>query len=46
MMSDYEKKEVYRYGNQIMLEEERRIGRKEGRVEEKEAMKKTERILT
>ena len=24
MMSEYEKKEIYQYGNQIMLEEERR----------------------
>ena len=30
MMSEYEKKEVYQYGKQIMLEEERRIGMREG----------------
>ena len=30
MMSEYEKKEVYEYGKQIMLEEERRIGMREG----------------
>ena len=30
MMSEYEKKEIYQYGNQIMLEEERREGIKEG----------------
>lgn len=31
MMKEYEKKEVYAYGKQIMLEEERRQGIKEGR---------------
>ena len=30
MMREYEKKEIYQYGNQIMLKEERRIGRREG----------------
>ena len=32
MMREYEKKEVYAYGNQIMLEEERRQGIKEGKL--------------
>ena len=30
MMTEYEKKEIYQYGKQIMLEEERREGREEG----------------
>ena len=30
MMMEYEKKEAYLYGNQIMLDEERRLGREEG----------------
>ncbi|MEI0671073.1 Rpn family recombination-promoting nuclease/putative transposase, partial [Brachyspira pulli] len=33
MMMEYEKKEAYLYGNQIMLDEERRLGREEGREE-------------
>ena len=32
MMREYEKKEIYQYGNQIMLKEERRIGRREGKL--------------
>ena len=35
MMSEYEKKEIYQYGKQIMLAEERRIGRREGKIEGK-----------
>ncbi len=30
MMMEYEKKEAYLYGNQIMLDEERRLGIEEG----------------
>ena len=30
MMMEYEKKEAYLYGNQIMLDEERRLGKEEG----------------
>ncbi|CRF34408.1 Conserved hypothetical protein [Brachyspira suanatina] len=30
MMIEYEKKEAYLYGNQIMLDEERRLGKEEG----------------
>ena len=30
MMMEYEKKEAYLYGNQIMLDEERRLGMEEG----------------
>ena len=30
MMNEYDKREAYLYGNQIMLEEERRLGIKEG----------------
>ena len=30
MMTEYEKKEAYLYGNQIMLAEERRLGKEEG----------------
>ncbi len=30
MMMEYEKKEAYLYGNQIMLAEERRLGKEEG----------------
>ena len=30
MMMEYEKKEAYLYGNQIMLDEERKLGREEG----------------
>ena len=33
MMMEYEKKEAYLYGNQIMLDEERRLGREEGMKE-------------
>ena len=40
MMSEYEKKEIYQYDKQITLEEKRREGIKEGRLEEKEAMAK------
>ena len=29
-MMEYEKKEAYLYGNQIMLAEERRLGKEEG----------------
>ena len=30
MMNEYDKREAYLYGNQIILEEERRLGREEG----------------
>ena len=30
MMNEYDKREAYLYGNQIMLEEERRLGKEEG----------------
>ena len=30
MMNKYDKREAYLYGNQIMLEEERRLGIKQG----------------
>ena len=30
MMNEYDKREAYLYGNQIMLEEERRLGIEEG----------------
>ena len=33
MMNEYDKREAYLYGNQIMLEEERRLGREEGMKE-------------
>ena len=33
MMMEYEKKEAYLYGNQIMMEEERRLGKEEGMKE-------------
>ena len=36
MMMEYEKKEAYLYGNQIMMEEERRLGKEEGIKEGKE----------
>ena len=29
-MNEYDKRQAYLYGNQIMLEEERRLGREEG----------------
>lgn len=41
MMKEYEKKEVYAYGNQIMLEEERRQGIKEGIKERNYTIAKT-----
>ncbi|MDA0080178.1 Rpn family recombination-promoting nuclease/putative transposase [Brachyspira hyodysenteriae] len=33
MMNEYDKRQAYLYGNQIMLEEERRLGRVEGKEE-------------
>ena len=39
MMMEYEKKEAYLYGNQIMLDEERRLGKEEGI---KESIKETQ----
>ena len=36
MMMEYEKKEAYLYGNQIMMEEERRLGKEEGIKQGKE----------
>ena len=42
MMMEYEKKEAYLYGNQIMLDEERKLGREEGKEEGiKEGIKET-----
>ena len=38
MMNEYDKREAYLYGNQIMLEEERRLGIEEG-IEQGEKMK-------
>ena len=35
MMNEYDKRQAYLYGNQIMLEEERRLGREEGKEEGK-----------
>ena len=34
MMNEYDKRQAYLYGNQIMLEEERRLGREEGKKEQ------------
>ena len=49
MMNEYDKRQAYLYGNQIMLEEERRLGReegiKEGREEGKEEGKKEQKIF-
>ena len=57
MMNEYDKRQAYLYGNQIMLEEERRLGReegikegreegiKEGREEGKEEGKKEQQIF-
>ena len=36
MMNEYDKREAYLYGNQIMLEEERRLGIEEGIVKGRE----------
>ena len=36
MMNEYDKRQAYLYGNQIMLEEERRLGKEEGIKEGKE----------
>ncbi|WP_300755263.1 Rpn family recombination-promoting nuclease/putative transposase [uncultured Brachyspira sp.] len=44
MMMEYEKKEAYLYGNQIMLDEERRLGKEEGIKEGKEEGIKEEKI--
>lgn len=35
MMNEYDKRQAYLYGNQIMLEEERRLGKEEGIEQEK-----------
>ncbi|MDO6994589.1 Rpn family recombination-promoting nuclease/putative transposase [Brachyspira innocens] len=43
MMMEYEKKEAYLYGNQIMLDEERRLGKEEGIKEEKISLAKNMR---
>ena len=40
MMSEYEKKEIYQYDKQIMLEEKRREGRREGQISIAKSMKK------
>ena len=40
MMSEYEKRQTYLYGNQIMLEEERKLGIKEGIEQEKYSLAK------
>ena len=34
MMNEYDKRQAYLYGNQIMLEEERRLGIEEGKKEQ------------
>ena len=39
MMNEYDKRQAYLYGNQIMLEEERRLGKEEGIKEGKEQEK-------
>ena len=46
MMMEYEKKEAYLYGNQIMLDEERRLGMEEGIKKGKEEGIKENQILT
>ncbi|WP_020004697.1 Rpn family recombination-promoting nuclease/putative transposase [Brachyspira innocens] len=46
MMMEYEKKEAYLYGNQIMLDEERRLGIEEGIKKGKEEGIKENQILT
>ena len=46
MMMEYEKKEAYLYGNQIMMEEERRLGKEEGMKEGMEKGTKETLILT
>ena len=44
MMMEYEKKEAYLYGNQIMLDEERRLGIEEGiRIGRKKVEKSVEK---
>ena len=45
MMNEYDKRQAYLYGNQIMLEEERRLGREEGIKEGKEEGKKEQQIF-
>ena len=44
MMMEYEKKEAYLYGNQIMLDEERRLGIEEGIKKGIEQGKKEQQI--
>ena len=46
MMMEYEKKEAYLYGSQIMLDEERRLGMEEGIKKGKEEGIKENQILT
>ncbi|ASJ22279.1 hypothetical protein BHAMNSH16_11780 [Brachyspira hampsonii] len=46
MMMEYENKEAYLYGNQIMLDEERRLGIEEGIKKGKEEGIKENQILT
>ncbi|OEJ13359.1 hypothetical protein BFL38_12490 [Brachyspira hampsonii] len=46
MMMEYEKKEAYLYGNQIMFDEERRLGIEEGIKKGKEEGIKENQILT
>ena len=40
MMNEYDKRQAYLYGNQIMLEEERRLGMEEGIKQEKYSLAK------
>ena len=40
MMNEYDKRQAYLYGNQIMLEEERRLGKEEGIKENQIAIAK------
>ena len=44
MMNEYDKREAYLYGNQIMLEEERRLGIEEGIKQGMEKGKKEQQI--
>ena len=46
MMNEYDKREAYLYGNQIMLEEERRLGIEEGFKKGIEKGIKENQILT
>ena len=45
MMNEYDKRQAYLYGNQIMLEEERRLGIEEGIKQGMEKVKKNSRYI-